>query len=379
MTTKPIILKEGSYTIDELEKFKIKNKIWKVKDLLAIQLTEFFEISHPSKMHSLDVTQLQEKYIHKINSQKLLTSGNWVYFPWNGYFIHILEEGRYLSLLTNRNKFLITEEEQQVLLNTCIAFVGLSVGSHFAAGLVHNGIAKTIKLADFDKLSTTNLNRMRYGVKDIGDLKINLIAQEIYEVNPYIQLELYNKGIHTTDLKNLLEGKTIPSIIFEMIDDFKMKVQLRIAAREKRIPLIMFTHLEDNLMIDIERYDLYPDLPLFNGLLGDVPEKILNSNISEKDKIKFAIQIVNPDNLPYRLLESLGEINKKLVGRPQLYSTVAIGGGFASYLTRKILLDQSDINGRFYISFNSLLKLKDKNYDLMKTNIINKLHKSVGI
>ena len=49
-----------------------------------------------------------------------------------------------------------------------------------------------------------------------------------------------------------------------------MKVALREAARLARVPVVMLANLGDNVLVDIERYDLEPDLPIFNGILGDI-------------------------------------------------------------------------------------------------------------
>ena len=65
-----------------------------------------------------------------------------------------------------------------------------------------------------------------------------------------------------------------------------MKMKLRFEARKKKIPLIMLTNLQDSVLIDIERYDQEDNLPIFNGRIGDLEEKILSSDISKEDEKK---------------------------------------------------------------------------------------------
>jgi len=134
-----------------------------------------------------------------------------------------------------------------------------------------------------------------------------------------------------------------------VIDDFEMKIRLRQEARKARIPVVMLTSVGDNIIIDIERYDLDGKLPLFNGLAGNAPEEILRKPITEADKQKYAIQIVGLENVPPRALESVKQVRKTLVGRPQLASSVTIAGGVAAYIARKIILSEPAPSGRSII------------------------------
>jgi len=164
-------------------------------------------------------------------------------------------------------------------------------------------------------------------------------------------------------LHDFLYGDPQPQLIFEVIDDFKMKVRLRIEARKARIPVIMPTNLGDNILVDVERYDLDPSLPLFNGLIGDTPEKILQSEITETEKVEFVIKITGREHIPARALQTLYEINRTLVGRPQLYSTVTVGGGLASYLARRFLLGKFLPSGRQFLSFDQALHYQQDEAD----------------
>lgn len=67
--------------------------------------------------------------------------------------------------------------------------------------------------------------------------------------------------------------------------------------------------------------------------------------------------MVGKENIPTRALQSVREINKTLVGRPQLSSTVAISGALASYLSRRIILGKKLPSGRKRISLNEIFEL----------------------
>jgi len=349
---RPYILHEGDYNSADLERFKNAHRIWKTVDIFEQQLRELFEILYPAKR----LLSYQDE-LRAFVDQRLADGlqGDWIYYPWNGYLVHAVNRVDYLALRTNRNKNLITREEQEQLFNACIGIAGLSIGSHIVEGLVYNGIANAMKLADFDTLETSNLNRLRAGIKDVGEPKIVLAARRVYEIHPYADLSLYPSGLTEDVLRDFLYRDPQPRLIFEVIDDFKMKVRLRIEARKAHIPVIMLTNLGDNILVDVERYDLDPSLPLFNGLIGNTPEKILQSEITEAEKVEYAINIVGREHIPARALQTLYEINRTLVGRPQLYSTVTVGGGLASYLARRFLLGQPLPSGRQFLSFDQAL------------------------
>ena len=78
--------------------------------------------------------------------------------------------------------------------------------------------------------------------------------------------------------------------------------------------------------------------------------------ISEEDIKRYAVQIVGRENVPPRAMESLKEINKTLVGRPQLLSTVIIGSGVAAYLAREIALGNKVKSGRRLVKFDEVFK-----------------------
>lgn len=361
MNSKPIILYEGKYSLSQLKSFEKENKIWQLVDVYKEQLEEFFEILYPTKKFSPDYREKLNNFIQKRSGDKSDLKGNWVYYPWSGYLVHSIGEVDYNALRTNRNKNLVTEEEQKRLMKACVGFVGLSIGSHFAIGMAHSGIANAMKLVEFDSLSTSNLNRIKAGLKDVGTSKIDLTAQGIYEVNPYADLTLYPEGLNEQLLDSFLNKGKKPVMIFEAIDDFEMKMKLRLAARKVCIPVIMLTNLGDNILVDIERYDQDFNLSLFNGLIGDTPEEILKGGITEKAKVKYAVALVDIENVPRRALESLFQINKTLVGRPQLFNTVTMAGGLASYLARRIILNLPLPSCRKFISIDKLLQVDFEN------------------
>lgn len=353
---KPLILHERNYTSRDVTKLKSSNRIWKVADVYERQLVELFDVVYPYLRFSPSYREKRESFISK---KKKKGVGNWIYFPWNGILLHMVNEEDFHILRTNRNRNLVISKEQKKLFNTCIGIVGLSIGAEIALSLSYSGTGNTMKLADFDTLAMSNLNRRKATVYDFGNPKTATIARQIYEANPYAKLTLLQNGLTRETLYEFFYNGPKPTVIFDEIDDFKMKVLLRIEARKARIPVIMLTNLGDSILIDIERYDLDGKLAIFNDLLGKLPEKILKKKITEKEKTQYAVQLVGIEHIPIKALASLFEINKTLVGRPQLSSTVTVAAGLASYLTREIILGKPIRSGRTYFSLSTLIGVKD--------------------
>ena len=345
---KPLILYEKNHTLQDLTVLKKKWPIRQTTDIYEQQLEELFAITQPQLVDSREFEDRLQRF-KKIRcrlTKKGSFRGNWIYFPWSELLLHMVQKEEYQALRTNRNRNLITAKEQQKLHSTTVGIVGLSVGNTIAMNLVYNGIGDTMKLAEHDSLETSNLNRVRARIDQVGTPKIDITAQQIYEVNPYATLHLYSKGLSKRTLTDFVNEDPKPRIIFESVDDFDIKIRLRLEARTAGIPVIMLTNLGDSVLIDVERYDQEKTLPIFNGLIGNIAETILEKPITEKDKQRYAVQIVGIENVPKRALQSIKQIRKTLVGRPQLMNTTSIAGGIAGYLARQILLNQPLPSGR---------------------------------
>lgn len=350
----PKIFKEGTYTEADIAAFVSQTPNIKVKNLYERQMAEVFEIDNPTLLFSPDFKEKQAAFVAD-KRKAAATKGDYVYYPWTNTLLHVVPEVDYFRIRTNRNKNIITAEEQQKLYDFTVGIAGMSVGSNIANNLTYAGISRSIKLADFDTLETSNLNRVRARLSQVGDPKIEIVAQQIYDVNPYADLHCFEEGLNIETLKEFMEADPKPRVIFEIIDDFKMKIQMRLMARERGIPVIMLTNLGDSVMIDIERYDLEPNLPIFNGKIGNVGEEILANTISKEDEKKYAIAIVGPENIPPKVLDSVKKIGMELVGRPQLMTTASVSSGLAAYMTRQIALGEAVHSGRRIFKFGDII------------------------
>jgi hypothetical protein len=120
----------------------------------------------------------------------------------------------------------------------------------------------------------------------------------------------------------------------------------------------MMTNLGDRLLVDVERYDLESDLPYFNGRVPEVEDLDSAVGVSKDEENALAVRIVGPENVPTRVLGSLPEIGRTLVGRPQVASTVQVGGGVAALVAREILTGDRLRSGRYQVSLSEQLAIE---------------------
>ncbi len=110
----------------------------------------------------------------------------------------------------------------------------------------------------------------------------------------------------------------------------------------------------DRGMIDIERFDLEPNRPLFHGLIAE--EKLHNlEQLNPTEKLGLILQLVSIQNTSPRLQQSMGEIGKTINTWPQLASSIMLGAGATIDICRKILLNEPIPSGRFYIDLDELI------------------------
>ena len=115
------------------------------------------------------------------------------------------------------------KELQQAFSSATVAICGLGgLGSNIAIYLARAGIGKLI-LCDFDRVDTTNLHRQQYKASQIGMYKTDALAENLREINPYIELEAYTERITEDNAVKLLQSA---DIICEAFDDAVAKAML---------------------------------------------------------------------------------------------------------------------------------------------------------
>ena len=326
------------------------NGIAQLRDVYDAQLSELAEIRLPDGHASA-----RERFIKEY---RLSLPGSWSHYPWLDLALRTISSDDYYELRTNRNRNLLTSEEQSLLRDASVGIAGLSVGSNIAAALCHVGIGARFVLADHDLVATSNLNRTGARVLDVGCPKVEVAARALLEIDPFIECTLYDEGLDARFVDDFVAAS---DVVLDELDDFQMKVLLRVGAEKHGKPLVMATNLGDSVLVDIERWD-EPDAELspFNGKLEGLSiGDLMETNLSTEQISRFAAQVVGVDNVPLRALRSLPLIGKDLVGRPQLGTTAWMGAGLAAVAVREILLKRPMASGRYRFAIADALELGD--------------------
>lgn len=348
---KPVFISKERYADkDKFQSFLEEYSDKTVLDLFASQKQELIRIRNPRKRLTAD--EIGQQYREWADGKIIETEGVWVYYPWSGRLLHLVDESEFIELRTSRNQYKITPGEQQDLANRTIGIIGLSVGHSVALSIATERACGKLKLADFDTLELSNLNRIRTGLHNIGVNKCIITAREIAEIDPFLQIECFPEGITKDNLDGFLLDGGKMDILVDECDDIALKISSRIRAAALGIPVVMET--SDRGMLDVERFDNEPERPIFHGFLQGLPlEKF--DQISEEDRLPLVLRIVNAINGSKRGKVSLVEIGQSIGTWPQLASAVTLGGGVVTDVCRRILLNQFHESGRYYIDLEELV------------------------
>lgn len=320
-------------------------------DTIDEQLRDLIASRHPAE--NLDKMALEARVEAHLAGRPMEKYGTWAYYPWSGRLVHLLPKLEFWELRSDRNRDKITREEQQRLRRSIIGVIGLSVGQASAITLALEGVGGHFRIADFDTLALSNLNRLRAGVHELGLNKAVLAARQMFEIDPYLEIEIFPEGLSEKNLGAFLgDGAGKLGILVEECDDFFIKVLAREEARRRRIPVIMDTN--DRGLLDIERFDLEPERPIYHGLMKDMRAERLR-NLSMKEKIPYMMQAIGEKTLSPRLAKSMLQIKRTISTWPQLASGVALGGALVTDAVRRILLGEMTRSGRFYVDVEAIV------------------------
>lgn len=322
----------------------------RINDNIYSQLKELMKIRNPTKR--LTPEEYDEQVKAYLGETPIDHFGVWVYYSWIDRVVHLVDEADFIELRTSRNQHKITAAEIAVLSKKKIGIVGLSVGQSIALTLAMERICGELRLADFDSLELTNMNRIRSGVHNLQTSKVVIAAREIAELDPFIKVKIYKDGMTEANMDDFFTAGGQLDIFVEECDGVDIKLLSRIKARALGIPVIM--EMNDRGMLDIERFDLEPNRPLMHGLIPEVDIATLKG-LTDAEKLPIFTPMLSLENASARFKFSLGEIGKTITTWPQLASSVVLGGALVADTCRRIALDQLKSSGRYYIDFEQLI------------------------
>ncbi|MBS9373472.1 Rv1355c family protein [Rhodococcus sp. B50] len=264
----------------------------------------------------------------------------WAYYPWHGTAVRILGPAGFDRLRLDRNRNKITADEQTRLRSATVGVVGLSVGYAVAYTLALEGACGALRLADFDALELSNMNRLPVSVMDLGVNKAVIAARRIAELDPYLPVEVWTDGVAPDSVAAFCRQL---DVVVDECDSLDVKLQIRTEAARHRLPVVM--HTSDRGLLDVERFDLEGDRLPFHGLLGDIGPETLRT-LSTRDKVPYVLRLLDAEEISVRMAASMLEVGESLETWPQLGADVGLGGATVSATVRAIVLGRPVASGR---------------------------------
>ncbi|MDT5068431.1 MAG: hypothetical protein QOK02_4586 [Mycobacterium sp.] len=301
----------------------------------------------------LDEHEAQENALRRLRPEPddaLLGEGiRWAYYPWRRAVVAVLGPRGFRALRLDRNRNMITAAEQDRLGALRIGVAGLSVGHVIAHTLAAQGLCGELRLADFDELELSNLNRVPATVFDLGVNKATVTARRIAELDPYLPVRVLEAGLTYATVDEFLDGL---DVVVEECDSLEMKAVVREGAKARGIPVVMAT--SDRGLVDVERFDLDPQRPILHGLLGELDLALL-PGMSNRDKIPHMLRHLEAERLSPRTAASLVEVDHSLSTWPQLAGDVTLGATALAEAVRRIGLGEPLASGRTRIDVGRAL------------------------
>jgi molybdopterin/thiamine biosynthesis adenylyltransferase len=278
----------------------------------------------------------------------------WVYYPWRRTVVAVLGPRAFRAVRLDRNRNVITADEQTRLGALRIGVAGLSVGHVIAHTLAAQGMCGELRLADFDRLELSNLNRVPATVLDLGLNKAEAAARRIAELDPYLKVAVIDAGLTLDTVDEFLDGL---DIVVEECDSLDIKAIVREGARTRRIPVLMAT--SDRGLVDVERFDLEPQRPILHGLLGDLDLARL-TGMSSREKVPHLLRLLEAELLSPRMAASAVELDRTLSTWPQSAGDVVLGATAVAESVRRIGLNEDLRSGRTRLDVGSAFDQLDE-------------------
>lgn len=186
-----------------------------------------------------------------------------------------MDADEYYGQAFKRNRGLVSESQQQQLKKAHVAVIGMGgLGGRHFLDLVRMGIGR-FTIADIDDFSVVNMNRQIGATSStVGRLKADVMSEMALDVNPGLDLRIFNDGIQAENADEVLKDV---DLVVDAIDFFAMDARelLYRTAEQKKIPVVFSAPLgfsgtlhvfTPDSMSFADYYDIRDGMPYFEKL-----------------------------------------------------------------------------------------------------------------
>ncbi len=134
-----------------------------------------------------------------------------------------------------KNTGIMTIAEMEKIAQTRVLLVGLGgLGGFVASSLARLGV-RSLVLVDYDRFSSSNLNRQLYSSVDtLGKSKVDVLVGELKKINPDIEITAFLDSVYNLDAS--VYEKV--GLIIDAVDEIKTKLFLENVSEKHRKPLL---------------------------------------------------------------------------------------------------------------------------------------------
>ena len=154
-------------------------------------------------------------------------------FPFQRFIMFDLKDPRYSRILQ-----FVGEDGMQKLHDSRVLVVGLgAVGSYAVEGLARAGIGH-LRLADFDVIQPSNINRQLYALEStLSRPKCEVARERVLDINPDCKVEALRLFVHADTMEELFRDFR-PDFVVDAIDALGPKVELMGYLQREKIPFV---------------------------------------------------------------------------------------------------------------------------------------------
>jgi molybdopterin/thiamine biosynthesis adenylyltransferase len=262
--------------------------------------------------------------------------GAWAYLPWESRVVHLLADDDFFDVITDRNRDKITQAEQRILRHKYVGVLGLSVGGEAAVTLAQEHLCGHIKLADFDELELSNLNRLNAGVDDLGVPKAWIVARRIAKIDPYLRVTVFDGGVTPANIDTFLDGL---DLLVEECDDLAVKYDIRVRAKARALDVVYAA--DERGFLSVEPYRTHPDLPVFHNLVDGRPPRRDELPSPAAFMRALTAWLGGWASISARSRRSADLVGQSLSGFPQLAGEARFAAGQVAHVARRLLLNEA--------------------------------------
>jgi molybdopterin/thiamine biosynthesis adenylyltransferase len=199
----------------------------------------------------------------------------------------VFEPNVWYETMTDRNKGIVTDEEQKRISEVIICQAGVGGNSDVTITLVQMGFQR-FKIADPDVFEISNLNRqLGANVNTLNMNKAEAIAEEIRRINPNAEVEVFPEGLTFTNVCDFLHNG---DIIIDGLDVSVMRLRKEMFDLARANGQAVFTCPVFGWGAALGIFD--PELsPTFDEVFGEIP-KDPDSPERQRFNANYALQFI---------------------------------------------------------------------------------------